>query len=100
LQQLAASVRSTKNPDGSNKTWLAPFTPGFNSQLRFGGNTCVPRNNGATMHKLFDGNKPTNPDGWLFISWNEIAEGTYITPLTRYGDLYLSTIANIIQTNQ
>ena len=41
-----------------------------------------------------------NPDGWLFISWNEIAEGTYITPLTRYGDLYLSTIANIIQTNQ
>ena len=100
LQQLAASVRSTKNPDGSNKTWLAPFTPGFNSQLRFGGSTCVPRNNGATMHKVFDGNKPTNPDGWLFISWNEIAEGTYITPLTRYGDLYLSTIANIIQTNQ
>jgi hypothetical protein len=100
LQQLAASVRSTKNPDGSNKTWLAPFTPGFNSQLRFGGNTCVPRNNGATMHKVFDGNKPTNPDGWLFISWNEIAEGTYITPLTRYGDFYLSTIANIIQTNQ
>ncbi len=100
LQQLAASVRSTKNPDGSTKAWLAPFTPGFNSQLRFGGNACVPRNNGATMHKLFDGNKPTNPDGWLFISWNEIAEGTYITPLTRYGDLYLSTIANIIQTNQ
>jgi hypothetical protein len=100
LQKLAASVHSSKNPDGSSKTWLAPFSPGFNSQLRFGGSTCVPRNNGATMHKLFDGNKVSNPDGWLFISWNEIAEGTYITPLTRYGDLYLSTIATIIQTNQ
>jgi hypothetical protein len=100
LQKLAASIRSSKNPDGSGKVWLAPFTPGFNSQLRFGGSTCVPRSNGATMHKLFDGNKATSPDGWLFISWNEIAEGTYITPLTRYGDLYLSTIANIIQTNQ
>jgi hypothetical protein len=99
LQKLAARVRSTKNPDGSSKIWLAPFTPGFNSQLRFGGSACVPRNNGATMHKLFDGNKATNPDGWLFISWNEIAEGTYIAALTRYGDLYLSTIGNIIQTN-
>jgi hypothetical protein len=100
LRKLAASIRSSKNPDGSGKIWLAPFTPGFNSQLRFGGNTCVPRSDGTTMHKLFDGNRATNPDGWLFISWNEIAEGTYITPLTRYGDLYLNTIASIIQTNQ
>jgi hypothetical protein len=100
LRKLATSVRSTKNPDGSNKIWLAPFAPGYNSQLRFGTNTCVPRNNGATMHKLFDRNKVSNPDGWVFISWNEIAEGTYITPLTRYGDLYLKTIRDIIRTNR
>jgi hypothetical protein len=100
LRKLATSVRSTKNPDGSNKIWLAPFAPGYNSQLRFGTNTCVPRNNGATMHKLFDRNKVSNPDGWVFISWNEIAEGTYITPLSRYGDLYLKTIRDIIRTNR
>lgn len=99
LQNLAANVRSTKNPDGSNKVWLAPFTPGYNSQLLYNTPTCVPRNSGQTMHALFDGNLQSNPDGWTFISWNEIAEGSYIVPLTRYGNLYLDTIQNVIQNN-
>ena len=100
LVKLAARVRSTRNPDGSKKIWLAPFTPGFNAQLRFGGTNCVPRKNGATMRKLFDRNKASKPDGWVFISWNEIAEGTYIVPLTRYGTHYLRTIGRIIRTNR
>lgn len=100
VQSLAANVRSTKNPDGSNKIWLAPFTPGYNSQLLYPTSTCVPRNGGTTMHKLFDGNLASNPDGWTFISWNEIAEGTYVTPLTRYGNTYIDVLKTIIQTNQ
>ena len=52
------------------------------------------------MRKLFDRNKASKPDGWVFISWNEIAEGTYIVPLTRYGTRYLRTIGRIIRTNR
>jgi len=48
------------------------------------------------MRKLFDGNAKSNPDGWTFISWNEIAEGSYIVPLTRFGDYYLRQIASVI----
>jgi hypothetical protein len=48
------------------------------------------------MRKLYDGNQASNPDGWTFISWNEISEGTYIVPLTRFGDYYLKQIASII----
>ena len=96
LKSLAANVRSTKNPDGSAKIWLAPFAPGFNAQLRYGSSGCVPRKRGETMRRLFAGNSQSDPNGWLFISWNEIAEGTYITPLTRYGNFYLNTMSNVI----
>ncbi len=96
ISNLAARVRATKNPDGSTKTWLAPFTPGFNAALRYGSGRAVPRKRGATMRKLYDGNQASNPDGWTFISWNEISEGTYIVPLTRFGDYYLKQIASVI----
>jgi hypothetical protein len=97
LKSLAANVRSTKNPDGSTKTWIAPFSPGFNAQLRYGSSGCVPRNRGETMRRLFAGNTQSDPNGWLFISWNEIAEGTYITPLTRYGNFYLNVMSRVIK---
>ena len=49
----------------------------------------MPRDNGATLQALFDGNAAGDPDGWLLISWNEITEGTYVTPeLQRYGGAY------------
>jgi len=48
------------------------------------------------MKALYDGNLASAPDGWTFISWNEITEGTYIVPLTRYGDSYTNYLTNII----
>jgi hypothetical protein len=99
LRKLADAVHSGTNPDGRRKTWLAPFTPGYNAQLLYGTSTCVPRRDGQTMHALFNGNKATNPDGWTFISWNEISEGSYIVPLTRYGQKYTTELKTLIANN-
>jgi hypothetical protein len=52
------------------------------------------------MRRLFQGNLASQPDGWLLISWNEIAEGSYIVPLTRYGDAYLNVVRSIITASQ
>jgi hypothetical protein len=96
LASLADLVRSSgPNPDGSDKLWFAPFAPGYNSIL-LGGSTCVPRNDGETMRLLFEGNAESEPDAWVFISWNEISEGTYIEPLQRYGHVYLRMIEELI----
>jgi hypothetical protein len=81
------------------KKWFAPFTPGYNAQLLYNTSTCVPRNSGSTMHKIFQGNLASNPDGWFFISWNEIAEGSYVVPLTRYGTLYTDTLKSVVANN-
>jgi hypothetical protein len=99
LRNFADTVHSGRNPDGRTKTWLAPFAPGYNAQLLYGGTTCVPRHNGQTMHRLFQGNQASNPDGWTLISWNEIAEGTYIVPLTRYGSQYTNELKTLITNN-
>ena len=98
LSTLAAAVRSAgANPDGSPKRWFAPLTPGYNSIL-LGGSTCVPRNDGQTMRDLFAGNRRSTPDGWTFISWNEIAEGTYIRPMQRWGSGYLDVVRSLVAT--
>ncbi len=96
LRDFASTVRSTTNPDGSPKTWLAPFTPGYNAMLLYDSPTCVPRDDGRTMHALFDGNGASEPDGWTFISWNEISEGSYVVPLTRYGTKYVDELRSIV----
>ena len=95
LRAVADRVRSTANPDGSKKVWLAPLAPGYNPILLNGGNTCVPRRNGETLRRLLFGNSLSQPDGWLLISWNEIAEGSYIVPLTRWGNAYLDVVRSI-----
>jgi hypothetical protein len=96
IKHLANMVRNAgHNPDGSRKRWFAPVAPGYNSILN-GGSTCVPRKDGATMKKLFAGNSRSNPDGWVLISWNEIAEATYVVPLRRYGGRYLKVIHNLV----
>jgi hypothetical protein len=51
------------------------------------------------MHELFRGNLASRPDGWMFISWNEIAEGSYIVPLSRYGQQYTSALKSVIANN-
>jgi hypothetical protein len=82
LDGLAATLHA------EGKKYFAPLSPGFDRQLD-GSTTCIPRDNGATLQALFDGNATGNPDGWLLISWNEITEGTYVTPeLQRYGGAY------------
>lgn len=97
LQQFAATVRATRNPDGRAKTWLAPFTPGYNAMLLYKTPTCVPRDGGQTMRTLFSGNAKSQPDGWTLISWNEITEGTYIVPLLRYGTKYVDLLTSILR---
>jgi hypothetical protein len=99
VKQLGDAVHAGKNPDGRAKTWLAPFTPGYNSQLLYGTSTCVQRRDGQTMHELFNGNLASRPDGWMFISWNEIAEGSYIVPLSRYGEKYTNALKSVIANN-
>ncbi|HET9655798.1 MAG TPA: hypothetical protein VFP72_10625 [Kineosporiaceae bacterium] len=97
LADLARSVRaSTGNPDGSAKTFVAPLIPGYNKQL-IGGSGCVPRRNGQTLRTVFDGNlAATHPDAWALISWNEITEGTYVTPMQRFGTQDLDMLRSIV----
>jgi hypothetical protein len=82
----------------AGKRWYAPITPGYNSSLLTGGITCVPRRNGDTMRALWNGNMGSNPDGWGFISWNEIAENTYIKPMQKWGTSSLNTLSALIQS--
>ncbi len=82
LDSLAATLHA------EGKKYFAPLSPGFDRQLD-GSSGCVPRDNGATLRALYQGNASGDPQGWLLISWNEITEGTYVTPqLQRYGDSY------------
>ena len=80
----------------AGKRWFAPFTPGYNASLLSGGTNCVPRRNGDTMRALWNGNSASNPDGWGFISWNEIAENTHIKPLQKWGNTYVNGLASLI----
>jgi hypothetical protein len=98
LASLAASVRASgRNPDGSAKIWVAPVSPGYNKELS-GGHNCVPRRNGATLRALFAGNNRTHPDAWGLISWNEVAEGTYVDPMRRYGASSLVSLKGAISS--
>lgn len=97
VRDLGAAVRSAgTNPDGTPKVWLSPLSPGYNSELLRGG-SCVPRNGTETLERLFAGNSASNPDGWALISWNEIAEGTYVMPLQRWGSLYLQALSALVR---
>ena len=96
LATLANAVRaSVKNLDGSRKVWVAPFAPGFDKQLA-GGSACVPRRGGQTIRALFSGNATTHPDDFGLISWNEITEGSYVDPMTRYGSQDLNALKPLI----
>ncbi len=95
IAQLAAEVRSSRNPDGSAKQFFSPLAPGYNKVLG-GGSGCVPRDGGQTMRNIYAGNAAANPNGWMVISWNEIDEGTYVVPLERYGQQSLDTLSAII----
>jgi hypothetical protein len=96
LRALAAAVRgSGRNPDGSPKAWIAPLAPGYDKQLA-GGGACTPRRGGDTLRRLWAGNATTHPDAWALISWNEVTEGTYVDPMTRYGRQDLDVLRQLI----
>ncbi len=95
IEELAAEVRSSKNPDGSAKQFFAPLAPGYNKVLG-GGSGCVPRLDGQMMRNIYAGNSAADPNGWMVISWNEIDEGTYVVPLERYGTQSVLTLSSII----
>ena len=98
LATLAANVRASgTNPDGTAKVWVAPFTPGYNKQIA-GGSACVPRRGGQTVATLFKGNAATHPDAFGLISWNEITEGSYIDPMTRYGYQDLNSLTTTLES--
>jgi len=79
----------------AGKRWYAPLHPGFNTGLLNGG-ACIPRRNGDTIRLLWNGNSNSNPDGWGFISWNEIAENTHIKPMQKWGTSSLNALASLI----
>jgi hypothetical protein len=79
----------------AGKQWFAPVAPGYNSRL-IGGSTCVPRQDGATLRALWNGNSRSHPDGWTVISWNELAENTHFKPTTKWGDRYLRGLADLL----
>jgi hypothetical protein len=54
LDGLAATLHA------EGKKYFAPLSPGFDRQLD-GSATCIPRDNGATLQALFDGNAAANP---------------------------------------
>jgi hypothetical protein len=96
LAALANAVRrGPRNANGSVKTWISPVTPGYDKQLA-GGSACVPRKGGRTLRKVFDGNLRTHPAAWDLISWNEVAEASYIDPMRRYGRQELDVAHSIV----
>src|SRR5215207_9847089 len=80
----------------AGKRWFAPLAPGYNSSLLNGSGSCVPRRNGDTIRVLWNGNSGSNPDGWGFISWNEIAENSHIKPMQKWGSTPLNVLASLI----
>jgi hypothetical protein len=50
------------------------------------------------MAALFTGNAATHPDDFGLISWNEITEGSYVAPLTRYGTAGLDTLRPLLSS--
>ena len=92
FDQLAAMASQIHS---AGKPWFAPLTPGYDTVL-LGGSTCVPRNGGQTMRDVFAGNSRSRPQAWIVISWNEIAENTYLKPMRRYGSGYAELAGSLL----
>ena len=82
----------------AGKRWYAPLNPGYNASLLTGELNCIPRRNGETIRLLWNGNSVSSPDGWGFISWNEIAENTHIKPMQKWGASGLNVLSGLINS--
>lgn len=89
LAALATELRS------QGKLWFSPLIAGYNKSNFGVGGTCVPRNDGQTLRTIYAGNARSDPDGWMFISWNEYFENTYLEPSALYGNRYLAELAQL-----
>ena len=83
----------------AGKRWYAPLSPGYNSQLLNGSGSCVPRRNGDTLRRIWNGNLASNPDGWGAISWNELGENTHIRPTQKWGWNTLNVLSGLISSS-
>jgi hypothetical protein len=83
----------------AGKRWYAPLSPGYNSQLLNGSGNCVPRRNGDTLRRIWNGNLASNPDGWGAISWNELGENTHIRPTQKWGWSTLNVLSGLISSS-
>jgi hypothetical protein len=93
IASLADVLRSQQ------KLWFSPLNGGYNKS-NFGiGGSCTPRRSGETLKLVYQGNKAANPDGWMYISWNEFFENTYIEPSVRHDRYYLDVLKGIIASN-
>jgi len=90
ITRLANMLRSQR------KLWFAPLNGGYNKSDFGIGGSCIARNRGETMRQVYEGNKTSTPDGWMYISWNEFYENTYLEPSIRYGRFYLDRLNAII----
>jgi len=92
IKEMGAEVHA------AGKRWYAPLNPGYNASLLTGEANCIPRRNGETIRLLWNGNAGSNPDGWGFISWNEIAENTHIKPMQKWGRTSLDVLSELIDS--
>jgi hypothetical protein len=81
-----------------HKLWFSPLSGGYNKSSFGIGGKCVPRRGGRTLRLIYAGNKRSNPDGWMLISWNEYYENTYAEPSLRYGSQTLDVLRQLRAT--
>jgi hypothetical protein len=88
LEKLAELGRTVHASGG---LWIAPAAGSFDARL-IGGNTVVPRRNGATLRIEIDTALASSPDALGLISWNEYSENSHIEPSVRFGYQALNVI--------
>jgi len=77
--------------------WIAPVAPGFDARL-VGGSKTVERRDGATLRSEYATAVASSPDALGLISWNEFSENSYVEPSQKYGNRYLSVLADLRNT--
>jgi len=88
-------VALSRQLHAQGKLWFSPLSGGYNKSSFGIGGKCVPRRAGETLRRLYAGNKRSNPDGWMLISWNEYYENTYAEPSLRYGTQTLDLLRRL-----
>jgi hypothetical protein len=74
--------------------WIAPAAPGFDARL-VGGTTVVERKDGDTLRVEMNVALQSTPDLIGLISWNEFSENSHIEPSEKFGDRYLTVLADL-----